>query len=100
MCSDGAVRILFDIGCGRQLSDRIAKAQPVAGTRHTDVPKHRVIDVLEQVHFDVVCLEGVGISAEANSSQPRPDAAHGVSCSSSAFAPFKSGASKPSVNQL
>jgi hypothetical protein len=49
---------------------------------------------------DVVCLEGVGILAEADFSQPRPDVAHGVSCSSSAFASFKSGASKPSVNQL
>ena len=47
-CSDGAVRIRFDIGCGRQLGDRIAYAQPVAGTRHADVLQHLVIDTLSR----------------------------------------------------
>jgi hypothetical protein len=94
------IRIRFDIGCRHQLGDRIAYAQPVAGTGHADVLQHLVIDAVQQVHLDVVCLKGVGILAEANSGQPGPDIAHGVSSSSSAFASFKSGASKPSVNQL
>ena len=71
----------------------------MAGARHADVLQHLVIDTVQQVHLDVVGLEGVGILAEANSSQPRPDVAHDVNSSSSAFASCKSLVSKPSVNQ-
>ena len=97
--SDAAVRARFGIGCGHQLGDRIAYAQPVAGARYADVLQRLVIDIPEQVHLDIGCLEGVGVLPEADARQPRPDVAHDASSSSSAFASSRSGLSKPSVNQ-
>jgi hypothetical protein len=44
-------------------------------------------------------LEGVGILVKADRLKPFPDLAHALSCSNSDLASFKSGVSKPSVNQ-
>jgi hypothetical protein len=71
----------------------------MAGARDTDVLQHLVIDLLEQIHLDVIGLEGIGILAKADRLQPFSDLAHALSCSSSALASFKSNVSKPSVNQ-
>jgi hypothetical protein len=71
----------------------------MTGARDADVLKHLVIDLLEQIHVDVVGLEGIGILAKTNRLQPCPDLAHALSCSSSVLASFKSSVSKPSVNQ-
>ena len=53
----------------------------MAGARDTDVLQRLVIDLLEQIHVDVVGVEGVGILAKADSLQPFADLAHTLSCS-------------------
>ena len=59
-----------------------------------------IVHLFEQVHINVVGLEGVGILGEADSLQPIPDRAHTASCSNNAFASCRTGVSNPSVNQL
>ena len=71
----------------------------MTSARDTDILQRLVIDVLEQIHVDVVSLEGVGILGKTDRLQPFSDLAHALSCSSSALASFKSSVSKPSVNQ-
>jgi hypothetical protein len=63
------------------------------------VPQSLIVDLPEKVHVDVVRLEGVAMLAKTDRLQPFPDLAHGLSCSSSDLASFKSSVSKPSVNQ-
>ena len=72
----------------------------LAGARHADVLQRLVIDILKQIHLDVVCLERAGILAGAIPASHALDVTDGVSSSSNAFASFRTGASKPSVNQL
>jgi hypothetical protein len=45
-------------------------------------------------------LKHFGVLAEANSFQPIADLAHAVSCSNNTLASYRTGVSKPSVNQL
>src|SRR6516164_4814201 len=71
----------------------------MARTRHANVFQHLIIDLGEQVSVNVVGLEGVGILGETDLLEPTPYSAHAASSSSSAFASFRSGVSKPSVNQ-
>jgi hypothetical protein len=53
----------------------------MTGARNTGVLKHLVIDLLEQIHVDVVGLEGVGVLAKTDPLQPFSDLAHALSCS-------------------
>jgi hypothetical protein len=71
----------------------------MTSARDTDILQRLVFDVLEQIHVDMVRLEGVRILAQADGLQPFSDLAHALSCSSSALASCKSSVSKPSVNQ-
>src|SRR5262249_29286217 len=86
-------------GCGGQFGDPVSDAQSMPGTRHAKVPQSLIIDLPQKVHVDVVGLEGVGILAKADRLKPFPDLAHALSSSSSDLASFKSGVSKPPVNQ-
>jgi hypothetical protein len=89
----------FGNRCGGQFGDGIAQAQPMACARHANVFQHLIIDLDEQVSVNVVGFEGVGILGETNCLEPIPYCAHAASSSRSAFASFRSGVSKPSVNQ-
>jgi hypothetical protein len=84
---------------GGQFGDGVSDAQSMTSARDTDILQRLVIDVLEQIHVDVVDLEGIAVLAKADRLQLVPDLAHALSCSSSALASFKSSVSKPSVNQ-
>jgi hypothetical protein len=87
-------------GWWAQLGNGTAKAQPMARARHPNVLQRLIIDLREQVHVDVVGLEGIGVLREADCLKPSSDIAHAESCSSSNLAPWRTGVSKPSVNQL
>src|SRR5262249_51905561 len=66
--------------------------------RHTDVLQQLVVNLPKQINVKIVGLEGISILAEANRFQPFAHLAHTASCSSSAFASFRSRVSNPSVN--
>jgi hypothetical protein len=72
----------------------------MAGTGNADVLQSLIIDLLEQIHVDVIVLEDLGVLAKTDRLQPTADLAHALSCSNSVLASFKSSVSKPSVNQL
>jgi hypothetical protein len=67
-------RVLFEFAwiseAARQLGDPLRRRSRWLGTHYADVLHHLVINIVQQIHLDVVCLEGVGILAEADSSQP------------------------------
>ena len=71
----------------------------MACARYANILQHLVVDLPEQIDVDVVGLESVGILGEINRLQPFADLAHIASCSSNAFASFRSRVSNPSVNQ-
>src|SRR5262249_1541088 len=82
-----------------QLGNCVANAQAMTCARHTDVLQQLVVNLPKQINVKIVGLEGISILAEANRFQPFAHLAHTASCSSSAFASFRSRVSKPSVNQ-
>jgi hypothetical protein len=65
----------------------------MAGTRYPDVFQQLIVDPGEQLHVDVVGLEGVGILTETDRFQPIPYCAHaaGSSCSRAAMSMPASG---------
>jgi hypothetical protein len=65
-CSAGSVFVCVRGGCGTELRDSIADAQPVTSTRDANVFEHLVIELSEQVHLDVVGLKRIGILGEAS----------------------------------
>src|SRR5215472_1782432 len=82
-----------------QLCDCVPNAQSMACARYANILQQLIVNLSEQINIDVVGLEGVGILAKAVRLQPFPDLAHALSCSSSAFASFRSSVSKPSLNR-
>jgi hypothetical protein len=82
----------------RSSPDRVPDAQSMPSARHAKVHQSLMIDLPEEVHVDVVGLEGVGILVKADRLKLFPDLAHALSCSNSDLASFKSDVSKPSVN--
>ena len=82
-----------------QLCDCVANAQAVACARYANIFQHLVVNLTEQIDVEIVSHESIGILGEINRLQPFADLAHISSCSSSAFASFRSRVSNPSVNQ-
>jgi hypothetical protein len=56
-------------------------------------------DLGKEIHINVVGFEEVGILAETDCLQPIPHRAHAANSSSKAFASYRTGVPKPSVNQ-
>src|SRR6516162_7312427 len=71
----------------------------MACARYTDIFQQLIVYLRQQINVDVICLKGIGILGETDRLQPFADLAHVASCSSNAFASFRSRVSNPSVNQ-
>jgi hypothetical protein len=72
-----------------QFGDCVPNAQAMACARHTDILQQLVVNLTEQINVKIVGLKG-GI-------QPFADLTHVASCSSNAFASFRSRVPNPSV---
>jgi hypothetical protein len=82
-----------------EFSDRVSDAHPMTCRGYTNVVENLIMDLPQQLHVNFADLDGIAVSAKTNRLEPLAYLAHGLSCSSSVLAFFKSSVSKPSVNQ-
>src|SRR5215469_4084906 len=98
-CGGHACRYLPAWAHGFAQPCRKRAPRDVGGLPTPSIPINRKASFgAEQIHVDVVGLEGLGVLAKPDRLQPFADLAHALSCSSNALASLKSSVSKPSVN--